>query len=503
MRSENAVKNSLSGLGSQFIIILLSFVARSFFNRALSDQFIGYNSLLGNILGLLNLAELGIGSAITFYLYLPLHEANEDKVAGIMHLYKMLYGMIGVVVLIGSLLLTPYLQFFIKDVVVDMQFLQTIFLLYALNTVVSYFYSHKRTLLFASQKSYITMKFDVIAKVVTALLQIVILVNYRDEVAFVAYLVIGIVVSFVFNVWISRICDKEFPYLKDNKCRCSKEERHDIFKNLKYLSLTRIAAYGVNNTDSIIISKYISSMVLGIYSNYQLLFASISTLFVGLLRGVVASFGDLLVEKDQWKIRGVFEAYTFVTYLIVSFSCVSFALLTQPFILLWLGNASKWLNDQVVVLLIVVFFVNLVKTPFVEVLSSAGVFKEILPYSLIEVVLNLVISITLAKSMGIAGVFIGTIVSGVVSWIGLAYLCHKLLMNQSSWHYWRTQGLQICLILIEVMIAMMVASPFSEPTFVNFIVKMGICLVVPNLVNILLFHRNPTFIRIKSILIKR
>lgn len=502
MRSENAVKNSLSGLGSQFIIILLSFVARSFFNHALSDQFIGYNSLLGNILGLLNLAELGIGSAITFYLYQPLHEANEDKIAGIMHLYKMLYGMIGVVVLIGSLVLTPYLQFFIKDVVIDMQFLQLIFLLYAINTVASYFYSHKRTLLFASQKSYITMKFDVLAKVITAILQIIILVNYRDEIAFVAYLVIGIVVTFIFNVWISRICDQEFPYLNHNKSRCSKEDRHEIFKNLKYLSLSRIAAYGVNNTDSIIISKYISSMVLGIYSNYQLLFASISTLFVGLLRGVVASFGDLLVEKDQWKIRGVFEAYNFVTYLIVSFSCVSFALLTQPFILLWLQSPLKWLNDQVVVLLIMVFFVNLVKTPFVEVLSSAGVFKEILPYSFIEVVLNLVISITLAKSMGIAGVFIGTIISGVASWVGLAHLCHKLLMKQTSWIYWKKQSLQIGLILVEVMLALMLASPFSEATFINFIIKMGICLIVPNSINLLLFHKNPTFIRIKSILIK-
>ena len=57
----------------------------------LGAEFLGLNSCLQSILQVLNLAELGVGSAMVFSMYKPIAENDTEKLCALLNLYKRYY----------------------------------------------------------------------------------------------------------------------------------------------------------------------------------------------------------------------------------------------------------------------------------------------------------------------------------------------------------------------------------------------------------------------------
>ena len=180
MRIINSIKNITFGIGSQITSTFLAFITRSIFIHSLGVEYIAINGLFSNILSILSLANLGFGSAIVFSLYRPIKEDNLVEIKGYMNIYKKVYSFIGVFVFIIGLILVPFLPSIVNGDVNIKENIILIYVLFLIDSSISYFYAYKQSILVASQKNYIISKIHMYMIVISNMLQIGILLIYKD-----------------------------------------------------------------------------------------------------------------------------------------------------------------------------------------------------------------------------------------------------------------------------------------------------------------------------------
>ena len=266
-RTQKSARNMLVAMAMQLVAMILSFASRTVFAKLLATEYLGLSGLFTNIISVLSLSELGIGSVIIIHLYKPLAENDEEKVCRLMNFYRKAYTLIGFVVIACGVALMPFLDKFVKHDG-SIPHLSFYFLLFVLRAASSYFFAYKRSLLTAAQQEYICslvqQAFDVAMKV----LQILFLWITRQ---YVAFLIVSIFTSLGSNLVLSCIVDRKFPQLKkQRKLRLDKAETKGMFKNVSSMMLHKIGNTVISSTDNILISAMIGIVYTGLYSNYIL-----------------------------------------------------------------------------------------------------------------------------------------------------------------------------------------------------------------------------------------
>ena len=270
MRTRYTLINMAVNIGGQLFNQVLLFISRMVFIHYLSAAYLGVNGLFTDVLGILNLAELGIGTAMIYSLYEPAAKDDEHKLAQLMNLYKILYRVVAVIVLLVGLALMPFLGFFIKDSG-GIENLKLIYLMYVANSVCSYLLSYKNSIFLAYQKAYVKNLWAVLCDAIKTVLQIVIIVLTRN---FILYLLVQFVLQFIPNIIVSCKADKEYPYLKECKELPEREEFFGILRNIGAMSFHKLGTVIVRNTDSLLMSSFVGLLSVGYYSNYRLVLST-------------------------------------------------------------------------------------------------------------------------------------------------------------------------------------------------------------------------------------
>lgn len=496
MRVANTLRNGFVGMISQLIILVTGFILRAIFINVLGQEVLGLNGLFLDILSILSVTELGIGTAIMYSLYKPIFEDDVETITGLMNLYRKAYRLIGSTIFVISLLILPFIQIFIKNFTLDIQYIRFIFILFAFNTMLSYFLGYSRILLFAKQRNYVVLSIDFIAKITLTLAQALILIYTRN---FILYLLLNISYTLATNLIIRSIARKDYPYLKDKSTQVKDHIKSEILRNIKYLSISTIISVGVLGTDRIIISSLIGITVLGVYSNYALIIQQVQLLFISLLNGVVASIGNLLVEGDRDKIQRIYKVYHFAYFLIASFTSIALYVLLTPFIKdIWLSPEFE-IASILVAVIVFNSYLHFMRQPVWQIQSTAGIFKYYIPFSIIEFVLNLVISIIGAIYWGMLGVFIGTTIAYMVSWIGQAWILNKYVIHASIRKYYLKQLEYIGLVFFELIIILWIISKVNlRNALFNFIAHGFIIFMITSIIHIILYHRTVEFKYLKT-----
>lgn len=211
-RTEKASKNLIMGMLNKIVVLLLTFFSRRLFIQYIGVQFLGINGLFSNVLTLLSMADLGFGVAMSFSLYEPLANNNKTKIAALINFYKRIYNTIAIVVAIIGASLTPFLKYLI-NMDRDIAYLHIYYLVFLANTVISYLFVYKSTIVSADQKSYIVNKYSLIlniAKIMCQMLVIVWLGNY------LVYILFEVLYTLSNNLLISYKADKMYPYIKQS-----------------------------------------------------------------------------------------------------------------------------------------------------------------------------------------------------------------------------------------------------------------------------------------------
>ncbi|CAM3704357.1 lipopolysaccharide biosynthesis protein [Weissella cibaria] len=423
MKTGNLViKNSMIALFAQILTLLLSFALQSVFARTLGSEYMGLNGMFSNVLTILSFTELGIGNAIAFALYKPLHDRDYIKVAAILLLFKKVYIGVGSFLMIASFALLPFINFFIHGA--NVPNVGVYFLLFALNSVASYFFSYKRTLLIADQKTYLNVLNQLLFRGVIFIFQIYFLLN-GNYMGFLISQILGTVLS---NFIISRKINHAYAELFPLKAySLTKEDKKRLIQSTVGGMGQKIGSIVVNNTNNLFIASFVSLSVTGIYSSYMMIITGLSVVISQFVNAITATIGHRVVDNNKKRMIELFDRHQFLTLGIAFISAEALINLTTPFVKVWLG--SEFALDSLSVYLIAVnYFINIVRLSFLSFIQAMGLFKMSGLKSIFEAVINLIgclVALVIFKS-GINGLlFVTLVINLLLNVFSESYIVYK------------------------------------------------------------------------------
>lgn len=429
-RTEKSIRNFIFAIASQAITVVLSFITRTCLIYCLGIEAVSINGLFTEVITALSLAELGVGSAIVYNLYKPLSEGDHQKVSQLMNLFRKAYRIIALATLVIGVSLTPWLHLFIRDLSYDMSYIRLIYLMFVFQSVVSYLFSYKIALLEADQNAYIFTKISTVFRIVGTVLVLIILLVTRKYIFFLGANILLVILT---NAYASHVVDQKYPYI-DKKEKLPKEERSQIFGNIRNIFVKQFAGRVVDSTDNLLISSLVSTLLVGYYSNYLVVIGVFKQLTDRMMNAAMASMGNLFVtERTENKIETL-NRLTFIFYVFASIAAVGTFACVQPFITLWLGD-EYLLNYSVVAILCLLLVTEITYKPLSSAMHLSGFFEIGRNISFVSAIVNLAVSIVLGMRIGMIGIFIGTMCTYTIEIITKIHYLFKLYFKESSLRY--------------------------------------------------------------------
>lgn len=432
-RSDIVYKNTTIVAMTHILQILVGFWIRKVFIDTLGIEFLGYNSVFSNILSMLNVADLGIAVAITSFLYQPLAERNEERVATLMYIYKKIYQVIGALVSVFGIIISFFLQILIPDAGISYKFLLVLYYINLVGVVSTYYLAYNRTLIIANQQTYITALVDTFLFFLISALQAIALIFFTN---YILYLVLNISKNIIANIVLTIKVRKEYPYLTDkvNKSYLS-EYKFRIVQYVKDLFISKIGAYVFYSTDNVIISIIKGSLLTGFLANYTLVTSQVQTLVTQMLSSIQATLGQYLnTEKDKEKQKRVIDGYLFANFLLGSFCCLCISFLIQPFIGLIFGQEYTLYKTTSILLGINLMLTILIQLP-AQIFVVYKLYKYDKPIICVSATLNIVVSAILVKFCGIDGALIGTTFTSLIYLYSRLHVIASKVYGESSKRY--------------------------------------------------------------------
>lgn len=446
-RVKKTLLNARVNLIFYFLQLLLSFFSRKIFLDCLGDDFIGLTGTLQNLLGFLNLAELGIGSAIGYLLYKPLYNQDEEKITEIISVMGYLYRWIGLIILGGGLILSAFLPLIFPldrangpepatPFAPHINYGIIFFAYYAFlgSSLIGYFINYRQNLLGADQRNYVVTAYFQTANLVKVLIQMALAYWTRNLFLWVAIeFAFGILYSIILNWKINQT----YPWLKAN-IRLGKhliKKYPEVMKKTRQLFIHRISAFAHLQVLPFLIYAFSSLSIVAYYQNYIILISRVSGFFTNIFSGIGASFGNLIAEGNKVKILSVFWEYQSLRFFMAGFICVPIYLLANSFIKIWLGK-EYILPDISLILILIPTFIACIRAPLEDFIYGYGLFWDVwIP--IIEIITLLSISIPCGYKWGFNGVLLGPCiaVSGIIM-IWKPYMLFHWGIKENVGKYW-------------------------------------------------------------------
>lgn len=489
MRIHNSMLNILFGVGNQFIITALSFLSRTIFINSLGIEYLGISALFTSVLAMLSIAEAGISSSIIYSLYKPVANNDQPQIIALMNLYKKAYNIIAFIILGVGLLFIPFLPMIIKDANVD--HITFIYLIFLLNTVIPYFFVYKHSFLNVNQKNYVVTAFFTVSTIISTTAKIAIL--YLTD-NYILYLLVESVLSIFTTIILAKKVDRLYPYLRmATNFRLDSGMIQGFKKNMKAIILQNIGMYLIFGVDSILISYFVSFIAVGLYSNYKMFFEICRTFVNQIFANIFHSVGNLVAQESKEKIYSVYKATMLLTFWLYGLLSILLYLMLEPLIRLWIGN--EFIMDNLVLLfLVLMFWERGMRYSLTTVKITSGIFQEDRYGPLAQAAINLAVSLFLVHKMGIAGVFLGSLISAVcVPFWTIPYLVYKKVFEISIIKYYNMYFYYLAIGLASYFAARFAVQSIPDDHILMFIVKGAVVFIVVNICFFVMFRRSEEF----------
>ena len=504
-RTENSIINSTMSIITQVLTVILNFAVKTVFIKMLNDEYLGVNGLFTNIITMLSLADLGIGIAIPYSLYKPLAEKDEQKINILMNFYKKIYNIIGMVVLLIGLSLTPFLGLIIKDIPDNVPNLSLIYMLFVIHSASSYFFVYKKFLIDSDQKGYITSRIIFAFSTILSIIQIILLVITKN---YILFLLASIIMVILQNIYISYKANKMYPFIKNKtNDKLSKDDVKDIKKNVSSLFIYKVGTVIMNGTDNIIISKFIGLIIVGFYSNYVLIINSVTNVLNQIFNAITSSIGNLVVTTNKKRSKEIYDNLNFANFWLYSLFGICLMVLINPFIDIWIGKKYVMIFS-IVFLLVLNFYILGMQSVTNSFINAYGLFWKAKYRPIIMVIINIVVSVILVQFIKIEGVLVGTLISRLVTtaWLD-PYIVHKYGFKISSKKYYIDYVKYLSTFIIVALLVNYLISFVAITNIIVLILMAILVVIVINIIFILLFFKtsefNYFFDKIKNLFLKK
>jgi len=491
-RTFKTLRNAMASMFNKILVYGLRFASRTVFVYSLSKYYLGVSALFSSIITLLSLADLGFAIALPQSLYQPLYEKNENKICSIIKFYSRVYNVICLTVLLLGLAFLPFLGKIVGEMSNNIPEIQWIYILFVLQSAFSYLFVYKRTLLIADQKNYIVIFWDSFFEIVTAVLQIAILLFTKN---YLLYLLISVATTLLCNCWNSRVCDKTYPFLK----RCAsaapleKNEIRDLIKKIYALILYRIATVVETGTDNIIITSIFGLVLTGLCSNYILVLSSITGVMMAVMSAATPSIGNLIVSSKESHTYDVYKMLDFISFWIYGACGLCYFILIDSFVGLWLGK-DFLIEFGAVVFMSLNFYVSGLQNVNSNFRNAYGFFYECRYRPLLMVVVNIVSSVILGYFIGIMGIFAGTLLSRLLT-VGIMdpFIVFSKGLHKPLVEYYKSHLLYHLIVIAVGFLLYFLFNGWYVNSFVQWLVKGCVVFLSVNLIFGLLFYKTSPF----------
>lgn len=409
-RVKKTLLNARVNLIFYFLTLALSFFSRKIFLDCLGANFVGLTGTLQNLLGFLNLAELGIGSAIGYLLYKPLFEHDQQKINEIISVMGYLYRWIGIIILAAGIILSFFLPLIFPDSDTGFSLPLIYFAYFSFlgSSLIGYFINYRQNLLGADQRNYVVTAYFQSATIIKTLVQMVLAyytANYYLWV--VVEFAFGIIYSFILNWKINQT----YPWLKAEVAQGKKLFRKypEVMTKTRQLFVHQINTFVQFQTTPFLIYSFVSLQIVAFYGNYTIITDKISQLVNNFLGSTDAGVGNLIAENNSAKIEKVFWELVAVRYYVAGTVVFLIYMLMNPFISLWLGP-QYILNDTVLGLLLFKFFIGQIRGATDQFLFGYGLFYDTWA-PIAEGVIYLIVAIIGGYLWGLPGILLGGCIS--------------------------------------------------------------------------------------------
>ena len=391
-----------------FLSLIFAFFSRKIFLNNLGADFIGLTGTLGNILGYLNLAELGIGSCISIFLFKPLQSNNREIINEIISIIGYLYRCIGTIILCTGIIISLCLPFIFENEKIEIEIILFAFYSFLGSSLIGYFINYRQIILSADQRNYIVSAYFQTADIIKKIVQIFLVYYYKNMYLWVA-------IEFVFGVFNCIILNwkinKEYPWLKSEKSKGKKllKKYPNILVNTRQIFIHKIKDFLLNKSDELFVFMFVSLEMVAFYGNYTIIISKITQLFGRAQDGIGESVGNLVAENNKNKIVGIFWELMSIKYLIAGFTCFTIYHFTEPLIALWLGE--QYVLPHVIIVLLSIYIYISNTRGIVDMYNHAyGLYADTWS-AWTELIINILITFVLGYRFGIIGILLGKLIS--------------------------------------------------------------------------------------------
>lgn len=495
-RTEYSILNILTGIGGYFLNTVLGFVCRMVFVRCLSADYLGVNGLFTNILTMLSLAELGVGSAIVYALYKPLAENDEEKIASLMRLYSKAYRTIGTLIAVVGLALMPFLDLIIQE---QPNISESIYLLYSINlfnTASSYFFSYRSSLLIAAQRNYIVGGINYAITILQSLLQMVFLLKFRN---YLGYLLIQTAGTFVYNILVSYVAGRQFPFIRKKDVKpLPKNEQKVLFSNIRDLMIYKVSGLLVNSTDNILITFFNGLATTGIASNYTLLVNTLNTLLSQVFNGLTASIGNHNATEATEKRYQMFSFLNMMNFWIFGWAALGIFFCSSDLVQLCFGEEYV-LSWKIPLVMALNFFTVGMMNAVWTYKHTLGLFHYGRFIQFFTGILNIIFSVLLGTYWGLFGILFATFVARAFTslWYD-PYAVFRYGFEKSPFEYVKKIVKNLFVLAIAAVLCQLSFVIVRGSLVVQALLKILLCSVVANIVFAVAFCRTAEFEMLKG-----
>ena len=492
MNSTKTIKNSVISVTAQMLTLFLQFINRRVFVMFLDIEYLGYQSVFGNVFSVLSFAELGVGGVISFHLYREIVRDNKQEIGKLMYLYKWVYRIIAVAVTLLGLVVCIFVPYIVKDANRDVHYLYIVYFMQLTSTVAGYFLSYRRTIYIADQKEYKTVEIDLFTQIAVQAVQLSLLAVFKD---YLLYLGIQLSTSFIANLVVLHRTNEEYPYLK-RKYTITKDDIRgwNIVSDVKNFLLHKIAYVIDGSTNNLVISAACGIRNVALYGNYVLLQKGVMNLFFyRLLNPVQAAIGNIVYsdrkKEELWK---QFEMFDVFSFFFASYISAGYLVFFQPIIQIWLGDQEYLLPYSFVVVYALHIYIGAVWEIVYKYRSVFGDYRQDRNCMLLSAFLHILLSIALSRRFGVTGIQIGSLIGSLVITYGRVRFVVRNFFGQSLKKYF-TKHLFLFVVMLAESVMLYLLTYNLPVSLVGLGLRFAIWLIVPIAINLLVYFRNPHF----------
>ncbi len=435
-------KNARVSVAFYLLVLALNFFSRRIFLEELGTQFVGLTSSVMSYIGFLNLADLGIATAVAQVLYAPLYRRDRTQITELVSLLGWLFRLVGLAITLLGLTFAAFIPWVFARAVTEGIPLGTIYaayLTFLATTLMSYLLNYKQNLLMADQRGYVVTRIFNLSLLAKVLLQMALL--RWTPAGYLSWLAVELLFGVVYAVWLESALRRIYPWLRSSlrQGRAAVRKYRSVFATTRRIFSHRIASLVLYQSDVIVLGQLISQSMVSYYTNYSMMIGRLTSFIGGALNNSYAGVGNLVVEGDRSKIKLVFWQFNAMYFWIGGTLSFSFYELVNPFISLWLPAGRYALfSSPVVLMLVATLFIGLIRQTAQYFLNAYGLYHDVWA-AWTEAALNLVLSFWACWRYGVSGVVAGTLLStGLFVLFWKPYFLYRRGFRESSREYWLT-----------------------------------------------------------------